>query len=284
MRHGGKRQLLAIGRFDRVHDQAHFHGALFNGLRKIQLGAEILGDLRGEGNHLFGGGGEVQALDLAILVVDDFFTAGEEGVAWKNVAGKERFLVVAGDWILDPAIFAGIQVAQTQAGFRFVASDVENLLAVGREHRAKRTLDLVDEVIFVASLAVPTGDVPSGKLLVVSQGAELGGVVKIFSIGRSDHAHGVGALAPFGGGSGLRLGDLDARTAVDMVHPDFAGADTELRFRNKDVHAVRGPARRSEITVGIFRNLLYAGAVGMHDPDVLAAFAVGNKRDPLSIR
>src|SRR5258708_35100165 len=105
------------------------------------------------------------------MVVGEFLAAGKEGVAGKNVAGKERFLVVAGDWILHPAVFAGFQVAQTQAGFRFVASDVENLLAVGREHRAKRTLDLVDEVIFVASLAVPTGDVPSWQLLVGSQGS-----------------------------------------------------------------------------------------------------------------
>src|SRR5258708_36179222 len=105
------------------------------------------------------------------MVVGEFLAAGKEGVAGKNVAGKERFLVIAGDWILHPAVFAGFQVAQTQAGFRFVASDVENLLAVGRKHGAKRALDLVNEVVFVAGFAVATGDVPSVTLLVVGQGA-----------------------------------------------------------------------------------------------------------------
>src|SRR5437870_1457609 len=69
-----------------------------------------------------------------------------------------------------------------------------------------------------------------------------------------------------------------------MVHPDFAGADSELRFRNKYVFSVRSPARRSEFVIGVLGNLLHASSVRMHDPDVLAAFAVGNESDPLPIR
>ena len=43
------------------------------------------------------------------------------------------------------------------------------------------------------------------------------------------------------------------------------------------------PAWRREIVVRILRHLLRFGAVGMHDPDVLAAFAIGDKGDPLAV-
>ena len=68
-----------------------------------------------------------------------------------------------------------------------------------------------------------------------------------------------------------------------MIHPDFKRLDSESRLRHKNVIPVWRPARRSKLVVGIFRDLLHAAAVRMHDPEVFAALAVGNKRDPLSI-
>src|SRR6266567_2184439 len=217
MRHGGKRQLLAIGRFDGVHDQAHFHGALFNGLRKIQLGPQVLRDLRGERNHFFGGGGEVQALDLAILVVDDFFAAGEEGVAGKNVAGKERFLVVAGDWILHPAVFAGFQVAQTQAGFRFVASDVENLLAVGRKHRPKRGLDLViwtpepPSTWYIQISLEPIPNCAFETKMYMPSGAQLGEVKSLLGSFET-------CFMPVPSGCMIQMFSLPSRSEMNAIH------------------------------------------------------------------
>ena len=76
---------------------------------------------------------------------------------------------------------------------------------------------------------------------------------------------------------------MHARAAVHVVHPDFARADAELRFRNKNVFAIGGPARRSEVVIRIFRDLLHASSIGMHDPNVLAAFAVGEESDPLAV-
>ncbi len=171
MRHGGESQLLPIGRFHRVHDQPHFHHPLFNRLREIQLGPQFLRYLGRERNYFFRPGGEIEPLDLAILVVDDFLAARQKGVARKNIAGEERFLIVARDRILHPAVFAAFQVAQTQAGLCLVPSDVENLFAVRRKHGAKRAFYLVDEVVFVAGLAIAPRDVPRRKLLVVIERA-----------------------------------------------------------------------------------------------------------------
>jgi len=54
----------------------------------------------------------------------------QEGVAWKNVTGEERFLIVARDGIFQPVVFAAFEVAQTQAGLRLVTRDVEDLLTI----------------------------------------------------------------------------------------------------------------------------------------------------------
>src|SRR6266446_3571329 len=172
----------------------------------------------------------METFDFAILVVDDLLAAGKKRVAGKNVASEERFLIVAGDRIFHPTVLAAFEIAQAQARLRLVTRDVKNLLAVRREHWTKRALDLVNKVVFVASFAVAPGDVPSGKLLVVIQRAELRRIVKILSVRGSHHTHSIRAPVPFQGRSGLGFGDLHARAAVHVVHPNFAGADAELGF------------------------------------------------------
>src|SRR5258705_239934 len=76
---------------------------------------------------------------------------------------------------------------------------------------------------------------------------ELRGIVEVFSIERSNDAHGVRALISFQGRYGLRLGDLHTRAAIYVVHPDFAGPDSELGFGNEEVFAVGRPAWRGEV-------------------------------------
>src|SRR5260370_6019857 len=187
------------------------------------------------------------------------------------------------DWIVYPVVFVAFEIAETQAGFGFVAGDIENLRAVPTKRTANGAFDLRDEVVFIARRAVAAGDVPRGKLLVVVERAELRCIVKILSVRGSHNAHGVGALVSFQCRRRLRFSDLHAGAAVHVVHPDFAGTDAELLFRNENVFAVAGPAPRSETVVPILRYSLQASPVGMHDPDVFAAFAVGNKGDPLAV-
>src|SRR5579871_6678498 len=58
---------------------------------------------------------------------------------------------------------------------------------------------------------------------------------------------------------------------------------SETGFRNKNIFPIRRPRRRNKIAPRIFRNLLRVATVRFHDPDVVAAFAIREKRDPLSI-
>ena len=167
VRHGGENEFFPVRRFGWIHDQPHLHRPLFDRLRKIQLGPQFLGDLGREGNYFLRAGDQIEAFDFAILVVNDFLAAWEKRITGENVASEERFLIVAGDWILHPTVFSAFEIAQTQSRLRLVARDVEDLLAIRREHGAKSALDLVNEVVFVAGLAVAAGDVPRRELLVV---------------------------------------------------------------------------------------------------------------------
>src|SRR3984893_7300713 len=109
-------------------------------------------------------------------------------------------------------------------------------------------------------------------------------VVKILSIGGSQHAQGIVALVAWRSRSWFGFGDLHAGAALHVVHPNLKRIDAEPGFGHKNVIPIRRPVRRSEFGVGILGNLLRLAPVGAHYPDVLAPFAVGEKRDPLTVR
>ncbi len=69
-----------------------------------------------------------------------------------------------------------------------------------------------------------------------------------------------------------------------MIHPDFVRGDSRCTFRNENVLAVWRPGRRYKIARRVFRNLFRSRSIGMNDPNVVAAFPVGEKRNPLPIR
>ena len=123
------------------------------------------------------------------------------------------------------------------------------------------------------------------------------GILRIFKDRtRRDIAREIDALAI---GSERRLAQfllvafvhaLDQRNpaaALDMEQPDFARAERapggEVLFRD-DVTPVRAPARlvhQAEVFLG---QLLAVAAIGIHQPDVVAAAPVGHERDSLAIR
>src|ERR1700751_5541250 len=111
MSHRRKGKLFAVKRFGGVVNESHLDRTLVYLLREIEFGAEVLGDFGGKRNDGFGGGVEVQAADFTVLVVNDFLAARQEGVTREKVAGKDGFLIVAGDRIADPVVFAGFEIA-----------------------------------------------------------------------------------------------------------------------------------------------------------------------------
>src|SRR5439155_1497150 len=103
-----------------------------------------------EGDYSFRSSCEIEPLDFAILIVNDLLAARKKSVAGKNVTSEERFLIVARNRILHPAVLPAFEVAQTQAGLRLVTRDVENLLAIRRKHWTK--------CAFETKMYLPSGD------------------------------------------------------------------------------------------------------------------------------
>src|SRR5260370_7871173 len=91
-------------------------------------------------------------------------------------------MVVACHWVLYPAIFTSLQVAKTKPGLGFIARNVKKKLPIGREHRTKGTFELVNNVVFVARLAVTPRDAPKRKLHIVGKRSLAHGVIEIFPV------------------------------------------------------------------------------------------------------
>src|SRR5579859_7048451 len=254
-RQGRECQFFAVGRFHGVLNQTNLDRPFFDLLWEIELGAKILRNLRGEGNQFFFAGRDVQAMKFPVVGVDDFLAAGEKRVAGEKIARKAGFLIVARDGIFHPAVLAGLEIAQAQPALGFAAGHVQKRGAVGRENGTHAAAELIDQNIFVAGFAVAPRDLPERELRFVSEAAHAMRVVKVFSIGGSGDAEVVELLAAAYRGRGLGFGDLHARTALDVVHPDFKRVDAEARFGNQNVLTVGGPVGRSKFRIRILGDL-----------------------------
>ncbi len=264
-------------------NQANLDRALFNLLRKIELCANVLRDFRGKWNNRLRAGFQIQPANLSVLVINNFLSAREKRIARKKVARKNGFLVVAGHRIAHPVVFSSLQLSQTEPAFGFVASNVQQEFSIWRQEWTHRAAGLLDDRVLVAGLAVFALDLPKRKHGVVREVPFAFGVVEIAAVRRSHHAHVAGTLVARSGGRWFGFGDLDTRAAVHVVHPDFARTDAEFCFGHVDIFPGGIPAGRREFVAGIFRDLLGAAAIGLHDPDVFAAFAVREKSNPLTI-
>src|SRR3546814_4523377 len=87
----------------------------------------------------------------------------------------------------------------------------------------------------------------------------------------------------------LFIGLLDqwhARAARHMVHPHLAGAERatggEMLLGDEEL-AVGRPARLIEQAEILLRDLALVAAVAVHQPDIVAARAVGDEGDALAV-
>src|SRR4029077_4962502 len=174
-----------------------------------------------KGNDGFRPGSEVQAADLAVLVVENFLAVGEEGVTGKKIARENGFLIVARDGIAHPAVFSRFQIAQAQAGFRLVTGCVQQLLSIRRKHGAETAAQLFQEDILVTGFAITACNLPKGKLRVVGERTGSARVIEIFTVWRSHDTQGVGAFTARLLRRRFRLGDLNAGASLYVIHPEF---------------------------------------------------------------
>ncbi len=178
-----------------------------------------------ERDHLVGIAIDVEPVDLAAVCCQHRLAVGRECVARNQVAGEPRFLLISLDGQLQPALFSADQVADAQAGLVVDARPVDQLAAVGRERRPKRTSMGIGDRVFITGRAIPTHHLRQRKIQVVIGVEELVslGVEEVLPVFRGDRADSVRIVVPGRIGLGLALGDLHAGAAANVVHPELKG-------------------------------------------------------------
>ena len=228
---GGKGSLIAVRRQDRRSNQARLHRAKAQPPRKLQARPQFLGHIGGERDVFNLPRLDRHPANAPVGSEEQGLAIRCEGVAGQQVPGVAGLLVVALHGIGQPTVLAGLQVAQAQARVLLEAGAVGQQAAVRREPRAHGAALRLDNGVLGPLAQVPASDPPLGEHLVVGKAARLGCVVNIAAIGRIHRAQRIvaqvsGRLLAFGRG----LGDLHPLAAVDVVGPEFVGAQPETGF------------------------------------------------------
>ena len=165
------------------------------------------------------------------------------------------------------------------------APDERERLAVGRRRRTDRAARAGDEALDLAGLAVEAlddVDLPVRVLVVLEDraGRDVVAEVEVLAVRREHRLAGVLLV-------GALLRQLQAVAAAAVIEPHLAGAEGALGgevLAADEVLAVGRPGRLVEQAERLLRDLLRIRAVAVHDPEVVAAAAVGGERDPLAVR
>ena len=293
---GAEDEAGAIGRQPRPAHQPRPHrGPVVDSHRRVGASRDLGLHAGGERNRRRLPGGDVDALQLPGHRDDDRLPVGQEVVARQRVARGARFLVVARHRVGEPALRAGLEIADAQPGVGLVTRAVDQPLAVGREHRPHRAALRVGHLRDVAGVAVVAVDLPQREAGVVGESAGALRVVDEPAIGRDHRPHAVGRRRrrrPGGIRSRLRRRgspDAHAVAAVAVVHVEPERARIgRPRLRHDQVLAVGRPRRRDHDLRAIVGAPILAdgprvGAVGVGDPQVLDPTAIAEEGDGAAV-
>ena len=282
-----ERQAPAVGRGARVADLLHEHVARVHAGVEPDQGPQVLVHLDREGDGRRLTRRHLDAPDLPAVRHDQRLRVGREGRARHQVAGEARLLVVALHRVDEPALVARRQVAQPQARFRVVARRIHQPLAVRREHGTHGAAVQVGLVEHLAGLPVVDGELPLRQVQVVAEAAAVAGVPQVASVGPERRAQRVVLGAPPrrpGRRPFVVFRQAHPAAAVLVIQPDLVhAADRHGRFRRDHVLPVGRPLGRGIEALFALREGARVGAVGVAQPHVLGARAVGEKHDGLAV-
>ncbi len=151
-----------------------------------------------------------------------------------------------------------------------------------RPDRPARPGHVVDDLPRVAVEPLDDVDLPVRVLVVLPDlsGRRVGGPVEVPAVGRERGLPVVLLL-------GRALGHLQALAARAVIEPDLARAERAragVVLARRDELRVGRPGGAVRQAEALLRHLLRVLPVAVHDPDVVAARAVGRERDPLAVR
>ena len=275
----GERQLLSVRRQRGIPDLLRAHRSLIDRVLESDPRSDLFVDVRAERNGRRLARRDVHAPDLSFVRRDERARVRRERRAGHQIAVRRRFLIVALNRIDQPRIVAGLQVAHPKAGLRIPACRVHEPLAVGRQHRPHRAPQLVAHAVVFAGEPVVQPQLPAERHLVVDAARVRAlGEVDVPVVLAERRAERVELPAFFA------AGQVDARAAVHVVQPQLDALRRAARFRDDDILAVRRPLGREVADVLALGERLRIAAVGVGNPDVLVAAAVGQEDDLRSVR
>jgi hypothetical protein len=149
---------------------------------KIELRTELARDFGREGNIADLSAGNAHSMNLAAPGDHQIFAVGGKGVVREKVAGVERFLIIALNRILQPLFFTRREIANTQAGFGFVAGPVNQRIGIRGNFRAERAQGSVGNRVFFAGDPVAPHDLGQRELGIVGQGLLALSVVEVLAV------------------------------------------------------------------------------------------------------
>lgn len=284
MPEGRERDPRAVGRDRGALDDARAHGTLFEAGGEVELRAEFERDLCFEGDDGVGARGDRDTVDLPAIGGNEVSSVRREGVAGQEVARESRFLVVSLHRVLEPAVVPGGKVTDAEPGLGVEACAVDESASIRGQQRAEGAAISLREHVLVAGAAVAARYLPQGEVHVVGEPALLRRVVEEAPVpGRGD-AQRVVLIGAEGVGLRLRFGDLKARAAARVVGPEFKCAQAGDIAGHDHALPIFGPSRRREGGLLLLRERPGTRAVGVHHPEVLRAVAIGDERDPGTVR
>src|SRR5579872_3686968 len=121
-------------------------------------------------------------MNLAAIGNDDVLRVRCKREPGQHIARRSGFLIVALHGILQPLLFAGRKIPDTQTGFRILARTEHELASIGRDYGTERRARRTRDHVFVTADPVTTDDLPDRKTRVVSEVAGPPRIVEVFPI------------------------------------------------------------------------------------------------------
>ena len=242
-----------------------------------------VGDVEGDVRDRLGA--DIDALDAAVGPEDDGAVVRRPADRRIDAVDRPGFLQVAVEGRENRRLTAGLDVHHIEDGLVANPADEGDRLAVGRGRRADRAARAGDVGIDLAGFAVQTAD--DVNLVVDVLGIfkrrprrRVVAEVDVAAVGREGGLARVLLLGP-------ALGHLHAAAARAVVHPQFARPQRAGRgemLPRHDELAVGRPFGLVQQAEGLLRHLRRVGAVGVHDPDIVAARPVRGEGDGAPVR
>jgi hypothetical protein len=229
--------------------------------------------------------GSAIAVDPAQLPArpeDDAAAVRRPGHVRIDPGHRPGLLHVLVEIVVDLALLAGDEVLHVELRAGPLAADEGDLLPVRRRRRPDRAAGPGDRRRDVPRLELVALDLEQIGVRILGifedrTGRDVAGEVDALAVGRVDRLAELLLV--------LLVGLLDERypgPAGDVVEPDLAGAERAPggeMLLGRDEAAVGAPARLVEEPEILLGQLALVRAVDVHDPDIVAAAAVGGEGD-----